>query len=180
MKILISGHTNGIGASIAKYFANKNYQVTGYSRSNNRDLSHALMREQFSVESLLNDIVVINANIGFDSTSLFYKVCQICKGKTDKTIIVLGSQTTETTKTFAHPYQIHKLALESAAQQLQNIPGYPTIVVVRPGYVDTPSVQSITNVRKMSPDSVAEVIWSIVELNKSKDYKILNILFAPK
>jgi NAD(P)-dependent dehydrogenase (short-subunit alcohol dehydrogenase family) len=180
MKILISGHSRGIGHAIAEYFGQRNYEITGFSRSNNKDLSSQLERDQFVIASLTNDIIVLNANLGFNSIGLLYQICQICKGQTNKTIVIIGSQSTETTKTWPHPYQIEKLALESAAKQMQNIPGYPTIIIVRPGYVDTDSVAQVTHSAKMSPNSVAELIYSIIEINKSKDYKILNILFVPK
>lgn len=180
MKILISGHNRGIGKSIADHFASKHYNIVGFSRSNNKDLAIEGVRTQFILESMSSDVIVLNANIGFDAVQLLYKICQVCKGQQNKTIVILGSQSTETTKTFPHQYQIEKIALESAAQQLQNITGYPTIVVVRPGYVDTDSVRHVTDVAKISPDSVAELIATVLELNQRTDYKILNILFVPK
>ena len=157
MKILISGHSRGIGLSIAEYFTKLGHEVAGYSRSNSKDLAQVGMRNQFVFDSITSDIVVLNANIGFDSVNLLYQVCQVFRGQPGKTVVVIGSQSTETTKNFPHQYQIEKLSLESAAQQLQNVPGYPTIIVVRPGYVDTRTVAHVANLAKMSPDSVAEI-----------------------
>ena len=104
MKILISGHTKGIGQAIASHFSAKNYQVSGYSRTNNRDLSLPSNQTDFAYESLDSDIIIINANIGFHTVDLLYKVFEKIAGL-DKTIVVLGSRRTEVLTNFPMKYQ---------------------------------------------------------------------------
>lgn len=180
MKILISGHTNGIGLAIYEHFTNLNHQMTGYSRANGKDLTDKSIQKKFIFESILSDVVILNANLGFENVGLFYDICKALYKKTDKTIVVFGSQSTETTKTFVHPYQIEKIALEEAARQMQNLPDYPTIIIVRPGFVDTPSVEHVKNHRKIPPDNVAKLIEFLINSNMNNTYKILNILLVPK
>lgn len=180
MKILISGHTSGIGLAINEYFTSKNCMVTGYSRSTGYDLREPKIRQTFILTACLSDVVILNANIGYHNIELFYNLCNMFKSNPNKTIVVIGSHSTETTKNFIHPYQIEKLALEEAARQVQNVPNNPTVLIVRPGYVDTPSVSHVTGQNKMQPMSVAKLIYDILDSNRVNDYKILNILLVPK
>lgn len=180
MKILLSGHTKGIGLAIYEHFTNLNYEVVGYSRTNSLDLLDRYTQIKFIMESVSSDIIILNANIGFKNVGLFYDLCKALYKRTEKTIIVLGSHSTETTKLFVHPYQIEKIALEEAARQIQGLRDYPNIVILRPGYVDTPAAAKIKDQQKISPNSIAKLIESIITSNTNNDYKILNILVVPK
>ena len=180
MKILLSGHTRGIGLAIYDHFTNLNYKVAGYSRANSLDLLDTSNRAKFISESITADVIILNAHLGYENVNLFYMLCKLLYKQVQKTIIVLGSHSTETTKSFVHPYQIEKLALEEAARQVQSLPGYPTIVIVRPGYVDTQSVSHVKGQQKMATSSVATLIEHIINSNAENDFKILNILFVPK
>lgn len=178
MKILISGHTSGIGLAISQYFSNIGHDITGFSRTNSRDLNDDNIQNQFAQESLEHDVIIINANVGFNNVHLLYKVYNIIKNQ-DKTIVVLGSRRTEILTSFPMEYQIEKIAIEETARQLQNSSKLPNIVILRPGYVNTSANNHVTTTQT-SPQSVAELLDWILETNKTKDFKILNLLFAPQ
>lgn len=178
MKILISGHTNGIGQAIYEHFSKNGHIVTGYSRSNSLDLHAESNQRAFADEAVTSDVIIINANISFACVRLLYKVFEKIQGK-NKTIVVLGSRRTEILTSKPMLYQIEKIAIEETAKQLQNSAALPHIVILRPGYVDTPATSHITAV-KTDPRSVAELLDWILETNRTKDFKILNLLFGPQ
>jgi NAD(P)-dependent dehydrogenase (short-subunit alcohol dehydrogenase family) len=178
MKILISGHTSGIGKAIADKFSANNYEVIGFSRSNNRDLTQLVNKIDFCDLAEKSDVIVLNADLKFDNVQLLYNIYNRLKNNKDTSIIVIGSHSTETTKNWAHLYQIEKLALEEAARQLQNVADAPYIGIVRPGYVDTPRVQNI-EAAKMNPDEVANIVYDMVRAKQENRYKMLNTLIVP-
>lgn len=177
MKILISGHTSGIGLAIYDHFTNKGDEVVGYSRTNGLDLRDKYIFRDFVNEAEQSDVIIINANIGFKTVELLYEVFYKTQGQ-NKTIVVLGSRRTEVLTNKPMPYQIEKVAIEETARQLQNSSALPHIVILRPGYVDTPANPHVTT-KMTSAKSVAELLDWILETNKTKDFKILNLLFAP-
>ena len=177
MKLLISGHTSGMGKAIADKFSANNYEVIGYSRTNGRDLHDKYNIRDFIRDSNTSDVIVLNADLKYDNVYILYQLYQELKN-TNKIIIVIGSHSTETTKNWAHPYQIEKLALEEAARQLQNVADAPYIGIVRPGYVDTPRVQNI-EAAKMNPDEVANIVYDMVRAKQENRYKMLNTLIVP-
>ena len=109
MKILISGHTSGIGKAIADKFSANNYEVIGFSRSNNRDLTQLVNKIDFCDLAEKSDVIVLNADLKFDNVQLLYNIYNRLKNNKDTSIIVIGSHSTETTKNWAHPYQIEKI-----------------------------------------------------------------------
>jgi len=177
MNILLSGHTSGIGKSIFNLFTNKGDIVIGYSRTNNKDLYIEENRINFINDAKCSDIIILNANLQYTNVELLYKIFDVVKG-TNKITIVIGSRVTEASRYSVFPYQIEKLAIEEAAKQLQNVPNGPYISIIRPGYVDTPSVSNISD-KKINPDSIAMLIYDVIQAKLIKDYKILNILIAP-
>ena len=76
-RILISGHTSGIGKAIAEKFISNDYEVTGYSRTNGRDLHDKHTIGDFIRESNASDVIVLNADLKYDSVHILYQLYYI-------------------------------------------------------------------------------------------------------
>ena len=91
-----------------------------------------------------------------------------------KKIFCIGSNTTDQTKNFPHPYQSAKLALENSCNQLF-YQGYD-ITLLKLGWVDTERTLDKNNiiVDKINTDYVADVIdWVLKQKYKIKEITII-------
>ena len=95
----------------------------------------------------------------------------------DKTIVVIGSRSSDVAHNKVYPYAIHKGALDMAVEQLRNVTlTHPTVINIRPGYVDTKQVAHVSNVKKMQPVDVFEILNMILNHKNL----ILDITFDSK
>jgi|GEM_PF-1223590 len=178
-KIAITGHTSGIGQGLFKAFENLNHDVIGYSRLNGYNLAEpgTITNIISSIRDLNCDTLIINAYYGYSQIELLYSAANLWKNDPDKTIITISSNSGDGIKNFSHPYAIHKSALDKAAEQLANFHA-ARIINIRPGFVDTPMVATITNYPKMSIERVVEVViwaWSM-----PRDCVLKNITVTPR
>lgn len=180
-KVLILGHTKGIGKAIFDRLTSDGHSVKGLSRENgNFNMEQPNSRER--VANLLDqyDTLIISANAGWANVEMLYRAWGKWKGRKDKTIVVMGSHITEQPRNFSNLYQIYKISLEAGVKQLQSASPYPNLVLLRPGWVQSEMSASV-EAAKMSPDSVAEVLaWTLDEETKPRDFRITNVLFEPK
>lgn len=172
MKVAITGHSTGIGKSLYEILKLSDYEVVGFSRSNGWDFCQTATRTKFfnTIVADKFDCFVNNAYPyskvktfeGFLQVELLNNVWLLWQNQ-NKQIINISSISSEVVKKFYHPYSIHKKALDDTVRQLRNISINPHIINIRPGYVDTPSVKTITNVKKCQPDEVALLIQHAME-----------------
>jgi hypothetical protein len=64
MKIVITGHTRGIGKGFYEYYSNEINNVTGFSRSNGYDLKNPLVYSEIIKKTYDADIFINNAYVG--------------------------------------------------------------------------------------------------------------------
>lgn len=182
MRIALTGHTRGIGLAIHEHLLAQGHEVTGYSRANGYDLTRAESRAHL-LQQLLEqgyNCFINNAYpyrerenmLGFLQTELLNMVWQAWRDQEDKMIITIGSQGADHTKTFFHPYNIHKRAIDETARQLRLAARHPQVVVVRPSWVDTPVVSGIAS-EKMPASRVAEMVSFVL----NSPVRILDITF---
>ena len=159
-RFLITGHTSGIGKAIYERFGG-----IGLSKSCGFDIGSD------SITPFIDDCDVF-VNNAFSTKDPWAQTDLVYQGK-DKRQIVIGSNTTDQTKNFPHPYQSAKIALENACNQLF-YQGYD-LTLLKPGYVDTPSVSSVKD-RKMTTHNIIEVIeWVLLQ-----EFRIKDITFTPR
>lgn len=161
MKVAITGHTKGIGKALSEVFP----EYIGYSRKTGHDLNNRVIREKMFNEIIDCDIFINNANIGWNQSVLLYELWEKWKEK-DKLIVNIGSIAADYNQYVARPYNIQKKSLQDACMQLQHAQQPCKVVLVKPGYVDTPAVQNIT-ATKMDPKELALYIKELVELRYS-------------
>jgi hypothetical protein len=161
MKVAITGHTSGIGNSLTGVFPD----FIGFSRKNGYDLHNISIRGKMYTEIEDCDIFINNADLGWNQTKLLYELWDRWKDK-DKLIVNIGSTAADYNQPIARPYNIQKRALQDACLQLQQAQQSCKVMLVKPGYVDTPRVQQI-NATKMDPGEVALYIKDLIEMKNS-------------
>lgn len=150
MKIVITGHTKGIGKGIYDYFKSNGHEVLGFSKSNNFDISKEDIRNIIALECVDSDIFVNNAYNNHDESQLYLlkKISEIWKNS-NKTIINISSLNTR----LDNIYGTQKKKLDDFCKNQK----YTNIVNLKPGYVNTDRVLNKKE-NKMEIDEVIRII----------------------
>ena len=173
MKIAITGHTSGLGKSLSEVFPD----YLGFSRSNGFDLHFADKRAEMISQIGDCDVFINNSPIGWNQTSLLYELWAEWQDKA-RIIINVGSTASDYNHPYPRPYTMHKKALEGASLQLQQSNKPCKVLLIKPGYIDTPRVDSIDAI-KMNSDELAKFIKMLVE-QKYLTFWIPTITIYPK
>jgi hypothetical protein len=91
LKIAITGHTSGVGLSLATSFTNRKHVIIGLSRSNGYDISFADKLVPVISEC---DMFINCAQSEFHQTELLFKVWKLWEGDLNKRIINVSSAIT--------------------------------------------------------------------------------------
>lgn len=167
MKIVITGHTSGLGKSLYQKFS-KDYDVIGLSRTNGYDLS--LNLEPFITQDF--DIFINNAYHKYSQVDVLYGLFDRNKYKSC-TIINVGSVSADGNKDTINEYAIHKSALEKACTQLQLIDSECKVVHLKLGRMNTPMTEHRKEYPRMDTDYIADTVEWIVK--QPKDILIKNL-----
>lgn len=169
MKVVITGHTSGIGEELFKFFELKNFNVVGFSTSSGYNISN-VNDQKTILNSLLDaDIFVNNAYNNFDDSQLIllksaFKLWQ----NLNKTIINISSRSTFNLK---DQYSLSKYKQDRFCEsQIHNL---PRIINIKPGLVDTPRIKGLKGSRMTTQD-----ITSIIDFILSHPLKISSITFG--
>lgn len=173
MKVSITGHTSGLGKELSTLYT----EYLGFSRSNGFDLTMAELRSKTIAESADCDIFFNNAPIGWAQIELLYELWEHWKDK-DRLIVNIGSNSAEYNQNFAKPYTVQKRALQDACLQMQHSTNKCKVMIVQPGYIDTPRVQSIVSA-KINPKELALFIQEMAE-RRNSSFWIPTITIYPK
>lgn len=159
MKIVITGTTSGLGLACANFFK-QHYTVV------------ELNKPTYDLEKNLNDFVmddfdvyINNAYSSWTQVDLLYKLFEKNKDRHCK-IINIGSVCADKTYEKVYPYAVHKLALDAACLQLQQIDSNCKITHLKLGRMNTPMTAHRTG-PKMKTDTVVKFINDIVLLDNS-------------
>jgi nucleoside-diphosphate-sugar epimerase len=179
MKIAITGHTRGIGFGLTEAFRDAGHTIVGYSRFTGHDLSLRGMPENIAndVATTGCDMLIINAHAGFSQVDLLYAIGALWANDTTKTVVTIGSRSSDGIKTFPHRYAVEKAALDKAVEQFQQDRAW-RLVHIRPCWVDTPRVSGFPDARKLPVSAVVRsVLWS---LDQPDDVVIRTIALMPR
>lgn len=168
MKIIITGHTSGIGSSLFEEFQRRGHDVVGISRSNGYDISDEKVQESIVELSRDADIFVNNAYQRFHQVDLFTKIWRSWRNHPKK-IINLGSLVS--TIKYGGPedqkdiiwrsvYAADKASLDMVSQWAWlDREAKCEVMLVKPGMVDTPSIKNYrVGHPKIDPDELAKYI----------------------
>lgn len=141
MKIAITGHSAGIGQSLAHIYEIQGHEVVGLSRRNGYNI-RSLPKVVGMIEPC--DMFINNAQVGYAQTELLFEVWRRWQGQ-QKYIVNISTQMTDMLlppKEEWDEYIIQKKALELANQLLENRNPWPRLLLVRPGSIATQAEQS--------------------------------------
>lgn len=173
MKVAITGHTSGLGKALTTVFSNH----IGFSRETGFDLNFPEIRKEVISTVQDCDVFINNAPIGWNQIALLYEVWHSWQDK-NKMIINVGSNSADYIHSFSKPYSVQKKALEQAALQLQHSFKPCKVMLLKPGYIDTPSVSEI-DAPKINPNELATFIKELAE-QKNSSFWIPTITIYPK
>ena len=160
MKIAITGHTRGIGKSLFDKFQVEGHEVIGFSKSTGYDISKDGAR--VITESRLCDVFINNAFHVTGQTALLVAMLGMWRGA-DKLIINVstkGSLYPSLNARVQNEYLIPKIKQgEIIRQAMAN--GFPQILNVLPGVVDTDMADVLTAPKKMNPDDLANFLYTV-------------------
>lgn len=167
MKIVITGHTSGLGKALYDGLSEK-HDVLGLSRQNGHDLGVDLC--PFLVDNF--DVYINNAYHRYAQVDLLYQIFD--RNKYRKcTIINVGSVSADGNKDTVNEYAIHKSALEKACSQLQLIDSECKVVHLKLGRMDTPMTSHKRDYPQMEPKYVANTVEWI--MSQPDDILVKNI-----
>ena len=161
MKVVITGHTKGIGKCLYEKFTRQGHEVLGYSRSTGHDIEDPAIRQQIIEESSTANMFINNAYGPTGQTILLEEFIKAWDGS-DKKIVNLSS------KLSFFPLGKEKDLDDYIIQkQLQNklikdrmFVGSPQILNVIIGLVDT-DMSTRFNSTKISPEKIAILIYDL-------------------
>jgi short-subunit dehydrogenase involved in D-alanine esterification of teichoic acids len=162
-KVIITGHTKGIGKCLYEVFLDNGYDVIGFSRSNGHDISNPTTRELIIDQSSEADIFINNAYSPWAQLDLLRRVNEAWSGK-DRVIVNLNSKT----RLIPNPPDFLKEYAKDKQQQhdyviSQHYQGLPQIINVTTGLVDT-DMAKVFDSKKINPIDLAEFVFQIIKL----------------
>lgn len=94
MKIVITGHTSGIGKWFFDYYQSQGHSVVGFSRSTGHDVADPVAQQHIVNACADADIFINNAYSGFAQSDIMFKFAKQYSDQ-QKTIINIGSSITQ-------------------------------------------------------------------------------------
>lgn len=167
MKVVITGHTSGLGKFLYKNLSLE-HDVLGLSRENGHDLS--IDTCPFLIDNF--DVYINNAYYGYAQTDLLYQLFDRNKNR-DCAIINIGSVSADGNRDTVNEYAIHKASLEKACSQLQLIDSECRVVHLKLGRMNTPMTDHRSEYPRMELHHVSSAIDWIIK--QPKDILIKNL-----
>lgn len=153
MNVAITGHTSGIGLSIANYFWGRGDTVLGYSRSNGYNINDSTTRKKIVDSAADCKIFVNNAYNNFDNSQeeMLRAIFNQWRDRGDRLIINISTRWTKDD----HPYCLTKRSLDKFCED--NLYSKPAILNLKPGWIDTPRVLQFKK-QKMPADVLVKLL----------------------
>lgn len=156
MKIVITGHTSGLGMTLYRRFSAE-HRVVGMSRTNGYDMSKDL--SSFLIKDF--DVYINNAYHEYSQTDLLYRLFEQNKYR-NCSIINIGSVSSDGNKDEVNRYAVHKTALEKACHQLQLIDSECRVIHMKLGRMNTPMTDHKKEYPRIDTNYIVDVVdWII-------------------
>jgi NADP-dependent 3-hydroxy acid dehydrogenase YdfG len=179
VKIAITGHTAGIGKSLANIYVEQGHEIIGLSQRDGNNI-----RNTFKIADQIEpcDLFVNNAQAGYAQTELLFEMAKRWQN-TNKHIIVISTMMTQDPVSVIpglsmDQYRIQKLALEESVRQLRSRRLNIRLTIVRPGNI-------ATSPEKTVPPSADVDVWArtlieIFNMAADNNLKISDISLGPQ
>lgn len=161
MKVVITGHTKGIGKCLYEKFVRQGHEVIGYSRSSGYDIESPEVRSQILKESSDANLFINNAYSPTGQTILLEEFIKQWSG-TDKKIVNLSSKLSFFPlgkEQDLDDYIIQK-QLQNKLIQERMFLGTPHVLNVIIGLVDT-EMSARFNSEKIPPEKIAILVYDL-------------------
>jgi len=164
MKVVITGHVNGLGSALSNKFAEKGYTISGYDLTNGKDITKEDIINELITDCIDADIFVNNAHA--NQSFLLMQVFKLWEGK-DKTIINVSSAITYLTPInlpeSLNAYISDKQNLDTTVKFLRVKDDLPHIMNIRPSWIESQLVSEF-NTKKINPDDIAGLIVMLYDM----------------
>ena len=164
MKIVITGHLNGLGLALSNKFAEKGYTISGYDLINGKDITRRDIVNELISDCIDADIFINNAYA--NQSLLLNKIFKLWEGK-DKTIINVSSAITylplSNLSVSLNEYISDKKHLDILVKLLRGNNSLPHIMNIRPSWFESKLVSQV-NTNKTNPDDIANLIAMLYDM----------------
>ena len=123
------------------------------------------------------DLIIVCAHLGYQIGDVLKFLVESTDGRVD--FIVIGSMVSETQRDHYYRYQLEKLNLDHVVRQLQLSNRERSIMLVKPGLIDTESVR-LKSGKKMDPRVVAKIILSTYFNSKQSNTSVISLGFTAR
>ena len=170
MKVVVTGHTSGIGKAIFDFFKDQGHDCVGFSRRTGHDISKEEDRLAIAEQSKDCDIFVNNAYNDFDNSQL-----EMLKLINDgqRTIFNISSRVTDLKENIPAGMKLYRITKMLQDDYCRD---RPNIINLKLGRVDTPRIETVVG-KKMSTEDVITIVQFILD-NKNK-FSIFSLSVAP-
>lgn len=127
MKVVITGHTSGLGRALYNHMISMSHNVVGYSRSTGHTLPDSV--EYIVEQAKMGDLFINNTHCGTVQCDFLRALHNIVP------IITCGSMGAEIGKDSQNPYYAQKYAVEQTHKQLKRRTRNP-MLLLRMGYLE--------------------------------------------
>tara|TARA_B100000575_G_scaffold288129_1_gene287649 strand:- start:632 stop:1198 length:567 start_codon:yes stop_codon:yes gene_type:complete len=180
MKIMIIGHSKGIGAACERIFKQDNNEVVGFSRSNGFDFTLDHVRRNIIDNARDCNIIILNAfsdEFRWIQHEMLVDLWHAFENQM-KTLIVISSNASDTWKGQMRKYPSYKKLVDHSAKQMAHLNRPLKVINIRPGYVATTRIDASLHEQAMCPDNLARAIKTITEL--PKDIRPTEVTLLPE
>lgn len=163
MKVIITGHTNGIGLALANELASRGHEIIGFSLANKNDISDPLIRDKILLH--LNDADVFINNVYYPKvqTELLERALAFWEGR-QKLIVNLGSKSiyADVIPLAMKDYVADKKQQNTLIEN-RKLKATPQVMNLILGLVDT-SMSKALDGKKLNPADLAKFVCDAIEL----------------
>lgn len=181
MIAVVTGHTKGIGKSLADYFSARDYQIFGFSTSNGYNIGDGSIRDKIVELSEGADVFVNNAydfknQLYNAQNDLLLKIFGRWRNK-PRTIINVSSIAGDYWPTRADLYARNKYEIDETMVKLDSMPNQLQLINLRPGYVYTEQASKVipSNTPAMQPNDVFNLLDFV--LDKNNKFRVTSISY---
>jgi len=167
--IIITGHTRGIGKALYDKFKKEGHNTIGVSASTGFDIGNTIKQQEILEMATECNIFVNNAYHPTGQIELLSSIIEKWKGL-DKMIINIGSKGSLIdpdhsllNNTSFKDYVESKIKQNDLIKKHQR-KGFPQILNVLPGVVNTEMALHLNSPKKMNPIDLADLIYSMIKI----------------
>jgi len=182
MKVLITGHTRGIGKALAECFTNDGHEVIGFSRSEGNDIANADVRSNLLTTLSDCDVFVNNAYIPDFQHELLESAYNIYKNS-NKYIIHIGSKIIDIDPKSLGEDQWFTTYFDNKTKSQEfiekNLYGRNTslgIINVIPGFIETDMTEHV-DYKKIKVDKLANFVYDVFKMRN--DFLVEEVKINP-